>query len=304
MKKISFYLLLFLAYVLPLKFLSAQSPKPVQSPMIDTKDVGEIKGASGIYLHKDILYVIPERCGEIIQLNTSGIKKAPPITLKEMPSSIKTLEGITIINDHFFLIDEDRPRVYKFKMDGKYVDQYSFNAINLDADANDGFEGIAYNQDKNLLYVLHERAKLNSKYQAVIYTLEFNEKLAVFKTVNTILIPLEKGLFRYSDICFKNNHLKAIKSRKDEYYIYDIDIDSNGIPQLEPHYSRTDLTKFVSDAIEYNEKKDSKANRMYSTNLEGITLDEKNNIYLISDNMDGGTCDETVKKQTMLLRLK
>ncbi|MCF0051651.1 SdiA-regulated domain-containing protein [Dyadobacter sp. LJ53] len=286
MKNLSFHCLIFLVYFLPLKNLSAQVE------VIKSEELNRVKGASGVYFYKDRLYIIPERCLEIIEIDVKGHSKRS-IPLKGMPSTMTTLEGITIANGYFLLIDEEKPRIYKVDMQGNYEEEYRFNADPEHKD-NDGFEGIAFNADKKLLYVLHERAKVESSYQAIIYTLSFEEDLSVLQTVDTLFLPLGNGDFRYTDICFKNNKFMAIKSKKGEYFINDFDFENGVISKS--GYSKREISKSISDFLMMNKD--------YSSNLEGITLDEKNNIYLISDNMDGGTCDRAVKKQTMLLRLK
>jgi hypothetical protein len=125
----------------------------------------------------------------------------------------------------------------------------------------------------------------------------------VLKYESMIELPLENPQWRYSDICVDpdNNRLVCLKSyskgKLRQQFLESVEIDANG--NLQPaSLKNIPVENFSAISNMYKEED-------YSMNLEGVSFDNKGNIYIISDNTSGkAICDETAKEKTILLELK
>ena len=123
------------------------------------------------------------------------------------------------------------------------------------------------------------------------------------KYESTTELPLENIQWRYSDICFDSagSRLLCLKSyskgKLRQLYIESVDIDNKG------HLIIETLKNFPVDSLSENAA--VYKTQGFSTNLEGITVDNTGNIFIVSDNHSGkAQCDLPAKEKTILLQLK
>jgi hypothetical protein len=123
------------------------------------------------------------------------------------------------------------------------------------------------------------------------------------KYESTIELPLESDQWRFSDICYDsaNSRLICLKSysrgKLRQLYLNSVDIDSSGKLLAET------LKNIPADSL--TETAATYKAQGYSTNLEGITVDNAGNIFIVSDNHSGkAQCDLPAREKTILLQLK
>lgn len=298
MKKVFFVLLL-----LPAFFMSGFYENFGTTLGTDFSEFSNKIGASGVAFNNDKLYIILERCKKILVVNTLSVTK-DIIPLNKLPNANKNLEGITIYNNSFFLMDEDSPKIYKCDLNGKFLQEFIFEPIEkpIHKKAGDGFEGITIDSVNKVIYVLHERAKYKSGWASMIYTLKIQEKPKL-EILSSHLLPLEDSSWRYTDLFFDKKSLICIKTKYDnsaqscegEYLLYRIPIDVSG--KLSSDIEEKNITSLVCHWKSQN----------YDSNIEGVTLDKQGYMYLVSDNVsNSSSCDENkpADKKTLLLKIK
>lgn len=169
----------------------------------------------------------------------------------------------------------------------------------------DGMEGIAANEQHKKFYLLRERTEDMTKSQIYTYTIEqaTDDAVPVLKYESMIELPLENPQWRYSDICVDtaNNRLICLKSyskgKLRQQFLEAITIDNNGNLVRET-LANIPVENFSETSSKYKSED-------YSMNLEGITIDEAGNIYIVSDNTSGkADCAAYAKEKTILLQLK
>lgn len=259
---------------------------------------------SGMKFMDGQLYLASERCPVIFAFDpaTQSISKTIRI---QVPQNFE-MEGLTSYKGKLYLISENISAVYEVNPETSELKQVETSQpLPPKSKSGDGTEGIAANEKNNKFYILRERNENMTRSQIFTYSIEPGNATTPFilKYESTIELPLENPQWRYSDICVDadNNRLVCLKSyskgKLRQQYIESIDIDAAGDLQV------TTLKGIpVEDfsAISHNYKEED-----YSMNLEGISFDNKGNIYIVSDNTSGkAMCDETAKEKTILLELK
>ncbi|NTS41910.1 hypothetical protein HRG84_13420 [Flavisolibacter sp. BT320] len=233
---------------------------------------------SSMVIKGDSLILGAEKCGKIYILNKSTLDT---IGIKYLPKDkIISLEGMSLYkNRYLFLLDEGSVGIYVFDLEGKDSLRRIADKKELGRNRNK-LEGIAINNSQSICYVLQEE-------KGEIYVYNILDNL-VLKIYDTVKIYNSGEWTRHTDLVYDDNLLYALKTNfKRElpqnlvkYAIDIMKISAQGKPQ--------------NDAIRYvnlNFCKDfSACDGNYSTNLEGLTID--NNIfYIISDNEWGATRD-------------
>lgn len=259
---------------------------------------------SGIKYMGHTLYFASERCPMIVALDpeTSRITKTISI---QVPQEFE-MEGMTSYKNKLYLVSENVAAVYEVNPENGSLKQINIS-INLPPKSKngDGMEGIASNETNQKFYLLRERNE--ERTQTEIYTFSIepgdgNSPISL-KYESMITIPLENHQWRYSDICYDaaNARLLCLKSyskgKLRQQFLESIDIDKNGKLQRES-LKNMPVTNFSEISNEYKDQD-------YSMNLEGITIDEDGNLYIVSDNTSGkAQCDKPAKEKTILLKLK
>jgi uncharacterized protein YjiK len=169
----------------------------------------------------------------------------------------------------------------------------------------DGMEGIAANEQHKKFYLLRERTEDMSRSQIYTYTIEQanDDAVPVLKYESMIELPLENPQWRYSDICVDtaNNRLICLKSyskgKLRQQFLEAITIDNKG------NLIKETIVNIPVEA--FSETSNKYKSEDYSMNLEGITIDEAGNIYIVSDNTSGkADCAAFAREKTILLQLK
>ncbi len=295
MKQISIYFTIILITIITSHSKRVEDPGPYDIAMFD-KEIS----ASGIIYNKGIFYIALERCSAILKINSENKDSSQIIDVKTKDCS--QIEGITIWEDNLYSIDEYNKIVYKTNLETKKTD-----IINLFKDAyniykqgeNDGYEGIAYNEKNQVFYLLVERVKKDTC--AYIFTAKISKDekklIPAFKRKNKFPLMLENVEWRYTDIYYdsEKSRILALKTKFGTYHIDVIPIDTMG----KPLFKETKKLMDISDTINaYTKKK-------YSSNIEGITMDEKDRIFVISDNVTGAaSCITKADSITLFLRIQ
>ncbi|MDR0672496.1 MAG: SdiA-regulated domain-containing protein [Zoogloeaceae bacterium] len=121
---------------------------------------GIASNASGLThdIRTDTLYLAINHPAEIVELSTEGR------VLRRIPvHGVEDLEGLTHVEgDAFFLIDERHQRIHwiSIQPDTTYIDVASAPQMGLGVllNGNLGFEGVAWNNGRDMLFVAKEKA--------------------------------------------------------------------------------------------------------------------------------------------------
>ncbi|HRX93241.1 MAG TPA: SdiA-regulated domain-containing protein [Chitinophagaceae bacterium] len=259
---------------------------------------------SGMNYMNGKLYLASERCPVVFETDPVSGNLIKEISF-QVPQDFE-MEGMTSYRNKLYLVTEDVAALYELDATNGNIKAIE-TSIPLPPKSKhgDGMEGIAANDKNQKFYLLRERNE--ERTQTEIYTFAIDHSAAdqslklVFES--KIEIPLDNPQWRFSDICYDpvNNQLLCLKSfskgKLRRQYLEAIDIDANG--QLKEDTRRNiPVTRFSEISNEYKDQD-------YSMNLEGITLDEKGNIFIVSDNTSGkALCDKPAKEKTILLELK
>lgn len=259
---------------------------------------------SGVKFLNNRLYMASERCPKIIVLDpaTATITK----TIELQPPQEFEMEGLTSYKDKLYLISENIAAVYEVTIaTGAIRLVKTSNTLHPKSKDGDGMEGIAANEKSNKFYLLRERDENKTHSQIFTYSIEPGDKGAPIslKYESIIELPLENPQWRYSDICVDpvNSRLLCLKSyskgKLRQQFIESIEFDESG-KLLEATLKNIPVENFSSTSNKYKDQD-------YSMNLEGISIDENGNIFIISDNTSGkAKCDLPAKEKTILLELK
>ena len=257
---------------------------------------------SGMKFYDGKLYLASERCPIIFIADPNSGKILNSINLQV--SQKFEMEGLTSYKDKLYLISEEAVAIYEVDITSGAIRTVS-TSIPLPPKSKEGvgMEGIAGNETNQKFYLLRERNEEMTKSEIYTFSVETEKEGLSFKLESKIEMPLENTQWRYSDICYdkENNRLFCLKSyskgKLRQQFLESINIDANGILQVET-LKNIPVDKFSEISNDYKDKK-------YSMNLEGITLDNGGNIFIISDNTSGkAKCDLPSKEKTILLELK
>lgn len=257
---------------------------------------------SGLNYFKGKLLFASERCPFVF----SGNPATGAINNK-LNTGINTefeVEGITTYHDKIYLVSESQVAIYELdaRTGGAILVPTSI-PLPSKSKAGDGMEGIAANEKNKRFYLLRERNDNMTKAEiysfSVVGTADNRIRL---EFENKIELPLENPQWRYSDICYdaQNNRLLCLKSyskgKLRQQFIEVIDINEKG-DLLTASLKDLAVENFSSISNAYKDQD-------FSMNLEGITLDEAGNIYVVSDNTSGkARCDHPAKERTILLKI-
>ena len=259
---------------------------------------------SGMKYFNGNLCLASERCPAVLLLNPQTGTIDSIIHLN-VPQEFE-MEGMTSYKGRLYLVSENIAAVYEVDSRSGVVKQIETSVpIPVKSKDGDGMEGIAANETNNKFYLLRERNDDKTKSQVYTFSAEpGNDNISfTLKYESMIELPLENEQWRYSDICYDNENSRLIclksysKGKLRQQYIESVSIDSNGKLLVETlknipvdHLTETSATYKLQG---------------YSTNLEGITVDNSGNIFIISDNTSGqAKCDLPAKEKTILLHLK
>lgn len=284
---------------------------------------------SGIAYAQGKLYMAGERpCPdgyrmyEVISGNSEGGRKK---WIHGLENETLEIEGVTYLDGSWYIVSETRVGLFRLQKKDEVWSAVEINIPNKNelgaVDDGHGLEGIAINKSSSQLYLLFERRK-NAKtgnYYSVIYryTIRWD---AAGETINTIIfadschIDLEDEFSRYCDIYydsdkrrligiksyFKPKALQGNNSDTGRYSVKGFSIDSIGKITDPLHPVDLVTAQLLTDSVSAYS-----SNNKYSSNLEGVTMDENGSIYLVSDNKLGkvNCCADAAKGRTLLLKL-
>lgn len=304
MQKISIISVLFCLVVIT---STAQPPKlplysinHIQLP----PDMNKQVCISGLKYMDGKLFFASERCPMVIVAEPETGSILNKIMLN-VPQNFE-MEGMTSFENKLYLVSENIAAIYEVNPQTGALNQVEISMTLPPKSKNgDGMEGIAANEVNNKFYLLRERNEERTQTEIYTFSIERKESRATpnLKYESMITLPLENPQWRYSDICFDkdNSRLLCLKSyskgKLRQQYLESIDINSSG-NLVRESLKNIPVDKFSEISNEYKDQD-------YSMNLEGITIDEKGNIFIVSDNTSGkAQCDLPAKEKTILLELK
>ena len=303
MRKLSSLILLLVSFLA----LPSQPPQVlppyVISNMALPADLDKQVCISGMKYFNGSLCLVSERCPVIFMLDPQTAAITSTIQL-QVPHTFE-MEGMTSYKDRLYLVSEDKAAVYEVNMQtGAARSVETSVPIPQKSKDGDGVEGIAANETNNKFYLLRERNEDLTKAQ--IYTFSIEKENAdsplMLKYESVIELPLENPQWRYSDICYDsaNSRLICLKSNAKgklrQLFLESVAIDSEG-KLLAGSLSNITVENLTETAGTFK-------TQGYSTNLEGITIDNAGNIFMVSDNHSGqAKCSQPAKEKTILLQL-
>jgi Esterase-like activity of phytase len=259
---------------------------------------------SGMKFFDDKLYFASERCPVIFAFDPESKTITNSINI-EVPQNFE-MEGLTSYKGKLYLVSENISAVYEVNPSTSELKQVQTSVpLPPKSKSGDGTEGIAANEKNNKFYILRERNEDMTRSQIFTYSVEAGNERSpiILKYESTIELPLENPQWRYSDICVDevNNRLICLKSyskgKLRQQFLESLDVDANG------NISAATLKNIPVE--NFTQVSNMYKNDDYSLNLEGITIDNAGNIYIVSDNTSGkAMCDEIAKEKTILLELK
>ncbi len=258
---------------------------------------------SGMKYFEGKLYLASERCPQIIIADPATGAVTGRINT-QVPQNFE-MEGLTSYKNKLYLVSENAVAVYEVDP-GTGVAKILTTSIPLPpkSKSGDGMEGIAANETNNKFYILRERNEDMTHAQIYTFTIEPGHEDNSFSLTyeSMIELPLLNPQWRYSDICYdrEKDRLLCLKSfskgKLRQQYIEAVDIDKSG-QLLRETLKDVPVENFSGISNEYKDQD-------YSMNLEGITIDNDGNIYVVSDNTSGkAQCELAAKEKTILLQL-
>lgn len=196
--------------VYPIEYNSSKTPL---EPSGITRHKGRLLFVSDNEEDKFIYELIPSGTKYIAKIFAGLNKKSLPLFKKQRLD----LEGIAAVKDEFYCVDERNRFIYRVKKDGDArkidhdITQYNKkHGLSFSRDSNNGFEGIAYDRDRDLLFIANE------KDDAVIYTLRF--KGDALTTIGHISMQRFRGMkeIDIGDINYVDNYLYILYRRKNK----------------------------------------------------------------------------------------
>jgi uncharacterized protein YjiK len=258
---------------------------------------------SGVKYHDGKLYLASERCPTIFvgEPATGMITKT---IHTQVPDGFE-MEGITSFRDKLYLVSENSVAVYEVDIATGFAKVLNTSIPLPPKTKNgDGMEGIAANETSNKFYLLRERNDEMTRSQIYTFSVDpgTEDNSFTLKFESMIELPLLNAQWRYSDICYdrERDRLLCLKSfskgKLRQQYIESINIDKSG-KLLEGTLKDVPVENFSGISNLYKDQD-------YSMNLEGITIDEKGTIYVVSDNTSGkAQCEMPAREKTILLQL-
>jgi uncharacterized protein YjiK len=257
---------------------------------------------SGLKYLDGKLYMASERCPVVLVVDTAT--GALVSSLNIIVPQVFEMEGLTAYKGQLYLITESVAAVYAVNpVSGALVTINTSQALPAKSKSGDGMEGIAANEKNDKFYLLRERNEDMSRSQVLTFSAQATTDGSISLVYeSTIELPLENPQWRYSDICFDTttNRLLCLKSfskgKLRRQFIESLAINDKGELQAAT-LTNIPVTDFSEISNRYKDED-------YSMNLEGITIDEKGTIYIVSDNTSGkAVCDAPAKEKTILLKL-
>jgi len=249
---------------------------------------------SCIAVKGDSIFMPLEKCGQIFRGKLNGNTLTGSI--KDLDQK-RQIEGMAYYDGNFYFSDDAKNNIYKYNSAFVLVKRYPIllgehEGIN----GENGFEGMAVMND-NIFYILLEKTK-DEKY-SILFRLELlHDKLQV---ISKNYIRLDSNR-RYCDLFYKDQTLYLLRSsyfrqtpEKNQYEIRKLQLDpdfkvlqNSDTIETKPYVTLTDYVQAKKIA--------------FDTNVEGFTMDQNGNIYIVSDNCKC-QCSAKPDKYTLLMKL-
>jgi hypothetical protein len=277
-ERIKFSVFVMLLFSCFFAFSQGQMAKNIKLPGYNLPDTCEARypvGFTGICFSKGALFAVGSGCNDhhaICRIDTSN--GAFDLHDVKGTGDLTDLRGISAFGSDYLVVDLDSNCIFQlnsnFERQHTYMKGEFTNSADKHADPI-GVVGISVNARYNLVYVLSGRGQLRC--------LKYDRRKGMVEAAPIIQLPSEGGA-RYSDLyCDPGKNTLSfllIKANGKALHIVNWDLQK-GIPgkQLED----VDLTNEVAGFMEVDS--------LTGIAFEGLTKDDKNNYYIISNNLTG-----------------
>lgn len=231
---------------------------------IDGKEIKEIKkNLSGITYSSstNLLYAVTNSPRRVYELTKNG-----EILREIILSGFKDTEGITYIkNDLFSVIDEERQTLYIFKInkDTKRIhkkDVITEVKLNVGILENFGLEGIAYNSREDDFYLVNERLPMAVLKVSNVVNEKENLKISREDYLNNFNFLFSDFSGAHFHSTFNNIFLLSDQGK----LLHEVSLGGDLLSILSLEKGKNGLKNDILQA-------------------EGITLDEKGDVYIVSE---------------------
>ncbi len=190
------------------------------------------------------------------------------------------IEGSFLVDNKFFLVDEYNAQVYACNLNTGNTEKVVFNGFDRDVYKSKGkvgneygFEGITYNSDNNLVYLLREKNRNKESSDLLICHLTSDSGRYVLTSSNTITVDRAKDPeMRYADLFYFDSSLYLLKTTEYKYIIERIPLNDNG--ELGKDFPIVPILNLSG--------KINGVNNIFNTNLEGLVI-VGDSLYVVSD---------------------
>ncbi len=253
--------------------------------------------ASGLTASGRHLIAVSEKYAALLRLDLATSPATVEVARLDVPPGAE-LEGVSAAGATLYLCDEAHAAVYAVDLaaDGPLPSRLEARRVPLSgvnaAAGKTGLEGIAVSDDGERAFLLHERTHHGDRCQAEVYPLR-RDGAGFAADGPTIVVPLADCCWRLADLALADGRLLALRSRYpgEVYEILDID----------------PVTASVRLVMDLTELGRSLRGGGWGNNLEGLTVGDDGDLYLIADNADTPRAQSAepppADERTTLLRL-
>lgn len=248
-------------------------------------------GASGITFANGRLFAVQERNNKFLKLSSKGEILDSSIAIPKS-QDVEDNEGICFFNNSLWTILEKSGKIINFSLKGDHIKSWN-PSKKIDYKHPYGYESLTIDSVNKKLYLGHESVKIGTKNFSTIHAFSIDSNDSLIEDSKTYPIELLAEFrmtdfaFNSIDSCFYCIFSKYCKkdSTKSKYFISKMKLRNSVFLEVNSYDISSLMIVLVREG--------------FNNNIEGITFDKDENLFLISDNHY-----RTKDKNTLLLSMK